>query len=253
MRTLKLATALAVASLSLMTPSVAMAYPPLPTHNPCGAGNCWQFHEYVYSACSGCTTTGTGWTSTVPSSWSVPQDGYHQDLMGEGVWLINTNNGGQSTEAGYVSGWWPYSSPPEWLGGLNPYGTDDNDPGLSYEHHGAASLTPGASVAAWVYSTGSTAQVDQSGQLFWSYNSFASIPLTRFNFAQGEVHATNCDGNGNNCNPHPWLNNCNPGETFQLEWQAPSGTGSFWGNTQPGSYGPYWVQANTSNYKNGGC
>ena len=232
--------------------NVVFAYPSLPTHTNCGTGNCWTFHAYTYSTCGACTTTGTGWTSTVPQQYSVTKDSYNQDVMDEGVWLINTNNGSQSTEAGYVSGWWPYSSPPLWIGGINPYGTENNDPNAASEQHGSTSLTLGANVAAWAYGSGTTAQIDQNTSLFWSYSSFNSIPLNRFNLAQSEVHETGCYSNGNNCTNSPWMGN-GSGQTFNLEYQASGGGWNSWGNTNgQGMYSPYWAHFNTTYYSNGG-
>ena len=76
----------------------------------------WQwrllgFPAWAESTCAACTTTGPAWTSTTPLHWAVPKDAFDQDVMDEGVWLIDTTNGGEATEAGYVSGWWPYSKP----------------------------------------------------------------------------------------------------------------------------------------------
>ena len=232
----------------------AHAFTSEPIHVYCGTGNCWAFHEWAESSCSACTTIGTGWTSTVPE-WKVPEDGYDQDVMDEGVWLINTTHANEATETGYVSGWWPYSTPRRWLPGLIPYGTKDGGGSVTDGQKGADSLVFGKSVAAWSYGTGDTSQVDENGALFWHYTQFPVIPLYRFNFAQGEVHATDCNSSGYNCSPWPWLNNCSPGTEFTLEYQTTGGTWMGWGTitVDYDTSGPYWAnEVDADHYTNGG-
>lgn len=230
--------------------TTALALPSEPVHQPCGSGGCWAFHAWAESTCGACTTTGTGWTSTTPLHWAVPKDAFDQDVMDEGVWLINTTNGGEATEAGYVSGWWPYSKPRTWLSGLRAYGTEENGA------NGVMSpnwMVANTSTNAWSYGSGTTSQIDQNGSLFWYYTLWPSIPLGRFNFAQGEVHATNCDAQGNNCSPYPWLNNCSPGEEFTVEYQAANGSWQGWSSLTTNTFYPYWSNyVSADQYKNGG-
>jgi hypothetical protein len=257
MRTRRFAAGFVVALLcfAAFETSSSLAFTGETTHAYCGTGNCWAFHAWAESSCGACTTIGTGWTSTLPTSVLVQKDAYDQDVMDEGVWLISGSHPTtEATEAGYVAGFWPYASPPTWLGdNLYPYGTKNNGGSITDGQRGAVSMAKGAAVEAWAYGSGTTAQVDQNGTAFWSYTGFPSFTTPRFNFAQGEVHATDCDSSGNNCDPWPWLNNCSPGEEFTLEYETSAGTWEGWSSISVDAYSPYWVtDIDADHFSNGG-
>jgi hypothetical protein len=251
MRALKglIALVVSVTVLATLGVSSALALPSEPVHQACGDGGCWAFHAWAESTC-GCTSTGTGWLGTTPLHWAVPKDQFDQDAMDEAAWLINTSNTNESTETGYVSGWWPYSLPARtWLSGLRAYGTEENGAnGLM----SSPWLSANTATSAYSYGSGADSQVDQNGVLFWDHTTWPSIPAGVFNFVQGEVHATNCDGEGDNCSPYGWLNNCSPGEEFTLEYAA-SGSWHDWTSLTTDDFYPYWSDyVNADHYTNGG-
>lgn len=251
MRALKglIALGASVSVLTTLGVSTALALPSEPVHQPCGEGGCWAFHAWAESTCSACTTTGTGYLTTTPLHWAVPEDAYKLNVMDEGAWLINTSNAGEATETGFVSGWWTYSKPHTWLIGLRAYGTEKNG---ANGVMASTWLTANTATTAYSYESGTASQVDQNSAIVWVYSGWPSIPVGRFNFAQGEVHATNCDAEGDNCSPYPWLNNCSPGEEFTLEYAA-SGSWHDWTSLTTDDFYPYWSDyVDADQYTNGG-
>jgi hypothetical protein len=212
--------------------------------------NCFEdFGATATSTCGACTTRGTAYTSTLPTSHYVPEDNQMFDYMDEAVWLVSkTNPTTEATETGYWSGWWPYSDPPTWVAGLDPYGTENDG------QSGAILLSPmtgGKSIAAYSDQNGTSSAVySPIGTGVWGCNCWPTVPTPRYNYAQGEVKAENTAVYG-----LPELNNCEPGEQFSMQY-ANGSTGAWgpWMSLTVAASPPYFATKQANNlYTNGGC
>lgn len=228
---------------------------PSTTVSACDSSCRQPYHLHANSTCGACTTPGTKYESYVPTNHYVPYTPYGSfyDAMDEGVWLLNTNyiNNAEGTEAGYFSGWWPYTQTPVWYGNLQAYGT--TQAGYGAGAVSAGSLTGGASVWAYSWNSGRNSEVVQNGNLFWNCNCWAAVPTPRFNSAQGEALAWYTDAYG-----FPELNNCTPGEQFTMFFQSASNLQFYdWSSmslqNSPSPPSPYWSsQQSVYQWSNGG-
>ena len=226
----------------------------------CGTDCFAKYAAQAQSICGACTTAGTEEASTLPLHWSVPVDPYAYDVMNEAAWLINNNNGGNATESGYASGWWPYSNPNVFNYGLFAYGTGNNG-SPPYAFASPNYLTAGATDQAYVGNSGKDTISYQNGSVFWNCpNCMPVVNTPRSNWAQAEIHAWDTDNAGSpqpcpgQTSCFPWMNNCSPGEQFTMSYWNGSGW-AHWGNMllfSPGS--AYWANVQASwLWTNGGC
>jgi len=149
--------------------------------------------------------------------------------------------GGRQTgiEAGFFSGYWPYSPGPFYTGAV-PYYTLNAGDGTGQGFDSADQIAPGTALGifSWTAGINATAAFAHIGAVGFNLG-YYTVTQPAQNFAQGEVHGSTRTrmGGGN-------------GEIMNGYWSPDAANWYLWGYFSAACQdAPYWLQLNNQQYQ----